>query len=66
MALMWHRYKMRQKSFKDHFKVKVNQLILLGWLQRISIVTNLGKIIININIFEIFSKHVQVWIIRVF
>ena len=56
MALMWHRYKMRQRSFKGHFKVKVNKLILLGWLPRISIVTNLGKMIIKKTTFEIFSK----------
>ena len=47
MALMWHRYKMTPRSFKGHFKVKVNKLILLGWLPRFSFVTNLGKIIVN-------------------
>ena len=31
MALMWHRYKMTPRSFKSHFKVKVNKLILLGY-----------------------------------
>ena len=56
MVLMWHRYKMPQMSFKGHFKVKVNELILLEWLLRISIVTNLGEIIVEKNIFEISPK----------
>ena len=56
MALMWHRYKMTPRSFKSHFKDKVNKLIFLGWLPRISIVTNLGKIMVKKKIFEIFSK----------
>ena len=44
MALMWHRYKMTPRSFKGHFNVKVNTLILLAWLPMISIITNLDKI----------------------
>ena len=55
IALMWHRYKMTPRSFKGHFKVKVNKLVLLGWLPRISIVTNLGKIMVKF-FFLIFSK----------
>ena len=56
MALMWHRYKMTPKSYIGHVKVKVNKLILLGWLPRISIVTNLVKIMFKFFFFEIFSK----------
>ena len=69
MAFMWHRSKMTPRSFKGHFKVKVNKLILPGWLPKIIIVTNLGNIMVKKKIFEIFSKskgflplkyHVQV------
>ena len=56
MALMWHRSKMTPRSFKGHFMVKVNKLILLVWLPRISIVTNKGKIMVEKDIFAIFSK----------
>ena len=55
MALMWHRYKMTPKSFKGHFKVKVNKIIILECLPRISIVTNLGKIMDKKKI-DFFSK----------
>ena len=55
MAFMWHRYKMAPRTNKGHFKVKVNKLILLGWLPMIIIVTNLGKIMVKC-FFEIFSK----------
>ena len=50
---MWHRYKMTPRSFKGHFKVRVNKIILFGWLPRISIVTNLGKIMVKIFFFFI-------------
>ena len=70
---MWHRYKMTPRSFKGHFKVSVNKLILIGWLPRISIVTSLGKIMVEEKRFffisnwvSAFKNHVQVWIIRVF
>ena len=56
MALMWHRYKMTPRSIKGHFKFKVNKIIVLGWLPRISIVANLGKIMVEFFFFEIFSK----------
>ena len=74
---MWHRYKMTPRSIKGHFKVSVNKLILILWLPRISIVTNLGKVMVKkkkkIDFFlfisnwvSAFKNDVQVWIIRVF
>ena len=34
MALMWRRYKMTLRSFKGHFKVKVNKLIILDFFSK--------------------------------
>ena len=56
MALMWHRYKMTPRSFKVISRSRSNKKILLGWLPRIHIVTNLGKITVKTFFFEFFSK----------